>query len=558
VSRRPQWLGTGRRPDGPTPTGPDTTRTGRHRSDPPGRGVSDDLAAEARVPRDDAGFAPEITPPTARPGSAGRPRHPAAVVTLSIAAASAAVLPVFLTGAVSVQLGHAVHIRATVIGLLVATFFGTAALTSASFGALAERAGALRVIATSAGVTAVAMAAIAAFGQHLPLLFAALVVAGAANGATQPAVNLYLTRGVSAARQGLAFGIKQAGIPTATLLSGLAVPLLAIRFGWQAGFAVGAGLVATVALVAATTTSRGAPTSRATPISRALSADGATTASGARGRVEPVGPGRVTPLRSGPPSAGGPDGEPVRFASATPHPPDTGQERPGDEGPDRTTPSARDEGLVAPHGTAPVLPGRAAVAVLPLAVLAAGMTFAVSASNALGTFVVPSAVAHGLAPGLAGLVSALGSTTGLATRVTMGWRADRPVRPGRPGRHPARGRQLGVVAAMLSLGTLGYLALALGGRGLLIPGVVVAYSAGWGFNGLFNLAVVRSHPATPARATGITQVGTYLGGMLGPLVFGILVDHAGYTSAWILAALLAACGALTMLAGRALLARRPL
>lgn len=540
MSRRPQWLGPGRRPDGPPPISPDTSRVGRHRSDSPGRGVGDDLTAEARASRHDAGPAPEVTLSAARSGSTGRPRHPAAVVTLSIAAASAAVLPVFLTGAVSVQLGHAVHIGATVIGLLVATFFGTAALTSASFGALAERAGALRVMAASAGVTAVAMAAIATLGQHLPLLFGALVVAGAANGATQPAVNLYLTLGVSSARQGLAFGIKQAGIPTATLLSGLAVPLLAIRFGWQAGFAVGAGLVATVALVAATTTSAAPTTSRA------------------RGRADALRPGRVTPLRSGSLPAGYPDGKAVRFASATPHPPDTGQERPGDEGPGRTTPSARAEGLAEPHDTASVLPGRATVAVLPLAVLAAGMTFAVSASNALGTFVVPSAVAHGLAPGLAGLVSALGSTAGLVTRVTMGWRADRPVRPERPGRHPARGRQLGVVAAMLSLGTLGYLALALGGRGLIVPGVVVAYSAGWGFNGLFNLAVVRSHPATPARATGITQVGTYLGGMLGPLVFGILVDHTGYESAWILAALLAACGALTMLAGRALLARRPL
>lgn len=543
MSRRPHWLGTGRDPEGPSPARSEATRPERDRGESPGRHAQGDPAFSPRDPGDEVGSAHEVRRSLPPPVSSEHPRHAAAVVSLSIAAASAAVLPVFLTGAVSVQLGHAVHIGATVIGLLVATFFGTAALTSAAFGALAERAGALRVMATSAGVTAVAMAVVAAVGQHLPFLFGALVVAGAANGAAQPAVNLYLTRGVSAGRQGLAFGIKQAGIPTATLLSGLAVPLLAIRFGWQAGFAVGAGLVALVALVAGTTTSR------------------------AHGRTVAVGPGRVSRQRSRPPATGDAESESSPLASVPPADVVAHRATHGDGGRSRgsanpTSPgeTSPDRGAGAPAElavAAPLPPARPPVAVFPLAVLAAGMTFAVSASNALGTFVVPSAVAHGLAPGLAGLVSALGSTTGLATRVTMGWRADRPMRPERPGRHPARGRQLGVVATMLSLGTLGYLALALGGRVLLVPGVVVAYSAGWGFNGLFNLAVVRSHPATPARATGITQVGTYLGGMLGPLVFGILVDHAGYESAWILAALLAACGALTMLAGRALLDRRP-
>ena len=34
-------------------------------------------------------------------------------------------------------------------------------------------------------------------------------------------------------RQGLAFGIKQSAIPAAVLISGLALPVLAIPLGWR-------------------------------------------------------------------------------------------------------------------------------------------------------------------------------------------------------------------------------------------------------------------------------------------------------------------------------------
>jgi predicted MFS family arabinose efflux permease len=108
---------------------------------------------------------------------------------------------------------------------------------------------------------------------------------------------------------------------------------------------------------------------------------------------------------------------------------------------------------------------------------------------------------------------------------------------------------------MVSAGILGYLALASGLSALLIPGILLAYGAGWGFNGLFNLAVVRAYPHAPAQATGVTQVGAYLGGMLGPLGFGLLVDHAGYGAAWSMCAVAAALGAVTLFAARRLLAR---
>ena len=65
------------------------------------------------------------------------------------------------------------------------------------------------------------------------MLFALLAVAGVANAVTQPAINLFVAEQIPADRQGLGFGIKQSGIPAAILMSGLALPVLALPLGWR-------------------------------------------------------------------------------------------------------------------------------------------------------------------------------------------------------------------------------------------------------------------------------------------------------------------------------------
>lgn len=413
------------------------------------------------------------------PGARRRP-SPSASVALAVSGASLSVLPVFMTGALSVQLGQALHLSSTGLGVMVAVFFGSSEVSTLALGTVAERVGGIRMMLAMAVLSTAALALIGAEARSVGALAGFLALAGLANGGMQPAANLFLTERVGNRRQGLAFGIKQAGIPVATLLSGVAVPALALTVGWEAGYGAGAalGIVLLVALV--------------------------------RDRL------RVTPgQRFAPPRAPLPTGsEP----SATVGQPPTSRQR---------------------------LEGR------PLVVLACAMALAVSASNALGSFVVPSAVSAGVSPGLAGVVSALGSLAGLSTRVALGWRADRDRDHPQSYRPPLR-----LVATMLIVGVLGYLALASGDVAVLVPGVLVAYAAGWGWNGLFNLAVVRSHPHSPARATGLTQMGTYVGGAAGPLLFGVLVDHGGYTLAWGVAAALALAGSMAMLTGRHLLTRR--
>lgn len=373
--------------------------------------------------------------------------------------------PVFLTGALTVQLRHALHLSTADIGLGVTAFFGASALCSVSSGRASEQAGSWAIMELAAAISLASMAGIGLLAHRLWSLLALLVLGGVGNGMMQPATNLLLSQVVHNDRQGLAFGIKQAGIPAATLLSGLAVPALALTVGWQAAYLAGAAYVGGVLIIL----------------------------------------------------------HQHRRRDATSRAPDTGSR------------SAR-----------PRRPAPTPIDLRPLILLASGMAAAVAASNALGSFVVPSAVDHGVAPGTAGLLAALGSAAGFSVRTAAGWHADLGRRTGvRAAEH-----HMGVVVLMIAIGAAGYLALASGQGILLVPGVVLAFGAGWGYNGLFNLAVVRAYAHAPGRATGITQVGTYIGGMTGPLGFGVLVDHVGYQAGWLLCSALAVAAVATFTVSR--------
>lgn len=196
------------------------------------------------------------------------------------------------------------------------------------------------------------------------------------------------------------------------------------------------------------------------------------------------------------------------------------------------------------RGAAPAAP----IAVAPLLVLAGAFALGIAAASALSAFMVTGAVAAGLGHGSAGLLAALGGAAAAASRILTGLRADQRGR-----------RHLPVVAGMLALGALGYVGLALDAQArlhvLLIPAVLLAYAAGWGWNGLFNFAVVRTHPDAPARATGIVQTGGRVGGVIGPAVFGLVVVHGDFRLAWLLTAAAALVASGVMLLGRRMLVR---
>jgi predicted MFS family arabinose efflux permease len=307
-----------------------------------------------------------------------------------------------------------------------------------------ERVGPLTTLRAATLVTAAALLAIAAFARSLPALFALLAVAGMANGAAQPAINLYMAEHVGTARQGLAFGVKQSAIPAAITLSGLALPLLALPLGWRATTAICGALVLCVAAV---TTRRRAVASAA------------------------------------------------RAAAAAP--------------PLRLT--------------------------RPLFLLAIGAALAAFGPAALSTGLVATAVHAGISEGDAGLVLAIGSAASLAMRVALGERADRRA-----------AYDFRLVAFLLAAGSAGYALIATDSQAPILAGALLAFTLGWGWPGLYNLAMVQRYRSAPAAATGVTQTGIYVGAATGPLAFGLLVAGFGYTYAWAAIATVALLAALVI------------
>ncbi|WP_328464440.1 MFS transporter [Actinoplanes sp. NBC_00393] len=181
-----------------------------------------------------------------------------------------------------------------------------------------------------------------------------------------------------------------------------------------------------------------------------------------------------------------------------------------------------------------------------LVVLGLAGTLAAGSANALGSFVVSSAVDRGIAPGPAGLALTLGGAVCVLARLVGGWQADR-----RPG------AQVGVIAALLTCGAFGLALLAVPGEAALVLGVLLGFGFGWSWPGLVNFAVVRLHPQAPAAATSITQAGVYAGGCLGPLGLGTLAQVAGYPAMWMTGAVAMLTAAALMLLGSRLLRRHP-
>jgi len=168
----------------------------------------------------------------------------AAIAVLVTACCS---LPVFLVGGLAVQIRSELDLPISRIGYLTAIFFVSSAAFSAYAGRIAERIGASRSMRISGALGAVALVGLA-LAPSYPVLLACLMLGGVASALAQVGANLHLAIRVDRSRQAFAFGIKQSGIPAATLLGGLAVPLIALTIGWRWAFAIGAVLTIAVIL----------------------------------------------------------------------------------------------------------------------------------------------------------------------------------------------------------------------------------------------------------------------------------------------------------------------
>lgn len=180
-----------------------------------------------------------------------------------------------------------------------------------------------------------------------------------------------------------------------------------------------------------------------------------------------------------------------------------------------------------------------------LIILASSVMFLTAAANSASAFLVPSAAASGVEVGAAGVLLSVASVAGAVARLLAGWAKDRAAFDG-----------LLAGAAFATVGALGLSAIStLPVSVALLIASVVAFVGAFGWSGLFVHAVARSHPNNVGRATGIAPSGIFVGGIVGPPLFGLLVAYAGYRAAWLLMAVASLIGAALMVIGRQMLVR---
>ncbi|WP_168801601.1 MFS transporter [Glycomyces buryatensis] len=342
----------------------------------------------------------------------------------------AAVVPVFLFGGLAVQISGELGMSIGAIGLTSGLYFAVSALTTIPAGALVERFGAVATSRAAVLNVVVALLAVAGFAHDTTTLIVLLLLAAPANGLGQLSSNSILSDWAPLRRKGLMFGAKQASVPLCTMLSGLAVPVIALTLGWRWGFVAGA-VLALMAII---------------PLH-------------GLGRIET--------------------------------PPKQGKGR------------AFDRGLL---------------------LFAAATCLGASAATPLGSYLTTYAVQMGTSESFAGLNLTIGGLAGVIARTGFGGLGD--LRQGKAG------GEFGIIVGMLIGGMAGIVAIMAGVPWLLMVGTAAAFSLGWAWPGLMNFAVTKRYPHAPAAATSITQTGVFAGGTIGPIAFGLIVEHSGWTAGW--------------------------
>ncbi len=144
-------------------------------------------------------------------------------------------LPVFLLGAQSVAIRADLDFGQLRFGVAVATFFAAAAGTALAAGGLVDRWGRRRSTVLAGLLCALGGLAVVLAARSWVVLLVAMAVLGVANAACQLTSNLAMATAIPAHRRGLGFGVKQAAVPTAVMLAGLAVPTLGAT-GWRSPY----------------------------------------------------------------------------------------------------------------------------------------------------------------------------------------------------------------------------------------------------------------------------------------------------------------------------------
>jgi MFS family permease len=162
--------------------------------------------------------------------------------------------------------------------------------------------------------------------------------------------------------------------------------------------------------------------------------------------------------------------------------------------------------------------------------------FLAFSAGSLNAWVVGSGVDAGLSPGLAGLMLSLGAASGITLRLYGGLRAD--------AMSQAPFRVAGFTAL---IGAVGMVVLGSRVPGVHVVATLVAFGGGWVWPVFTNYGVVRTNPSAAGHATGISQMGVYVGVFVAPLITGVVIEHSGYEAMWLMVAASTVIGSLIAL-----------
>lgn len=150
-----------------------------------------------------------------------------------------AALPLFMVGGLAVQIKAELGLTETALGAGVTIGFVVGAVSGPFGGRLADRIGPRKSIYLGSTLSVLALTGLGLVTSTWGSMVVFLCIAGMSVAIVDPGLAILINRAIVPARQGLAFGIKEASIPASTLAAGIAVPAIALTVGWRWAFAIG-------------------------------------------------------------------------------------------------------------------------------------------------------------------------------------------------------------------------------------------------------------------------------------------------------------------------------
>jgi MFS family permease len=150
-----------------------------------------------------------------------------------------AALPFFMVGGLAVQIKEDLGLDEAGLGAAVTIGFVVGALAAPFGGRMADRIGPKQSVYLGCALCTAALVGLGWWASGWASMVAFLCLGGLAIALTDPGLAILVGRSIPEDIQGLAFGVKEASIPAATLVAGLAVPSIALTVGWRWAFAAG-------------------------------------------------------------------------------------------------------------------------------------------------------------------------------------------------------------------------------------------------------------------------------------------------------------------------------